>query len=47
MDLIAGINFFQTQFIKSQGLLFKGAISYILSSKNFLLVAQTIVLNSF
>ena len=39
MDSIADINFFQTQFIKSQGLLFEDMVSYILSLKNFFLVA--------
>ena len=47
MDSIAGINFFPTQFIKSQGLLFEDAISYILSLKNFFLVDYITALNSF
>jgi len=44
---MAGIGFFWTQFIKSQGLLFEDVISYILSLKNFFLVSLTIALNFF
>ena len=45
MDSIAGRDFFLTQLIKSQGLLLDDAISWILSSKNFLLAVCTTDLN--
>jgi len=47
MDSMTGIDFFQTQFIRSQGLLFEVAISYILLSKNFFFVVWMAALNSF
>jgi len=47
MDSIASKNFFLTQFIKSHGLLFDDTISYILPSKNFLLVSHIVNLYSF
>lgn len=47
MVSMAGKDFFLTQFIRSQGLLFDDTISYILSSKNFLLVSFKVDLYAF
>ena len=44
---MAGRDFFLIQFIRSQGLLFDEAISYILLSKNFLLVSFKVDLYAF
>ena len=44
---MVGKDFFFTQFMRSQGLLFEEAILYILSSKNFLFAMWTFDLNSF
>jgi len=44
---MVGKDFFFTQFMRSQGLLFEEVILYILSSKNFLFAIRTFDLNSF
>ena len=44
---MAGSDFFLTQFIKFHSCLFEVVISYILSSKNFLLANQTDILKVF
>ena len=47
MALIARRFFFLTQFIRSHGLLLDDAISWIFSSKNFLLASWIATLNTF
>ena len=47
IDSMAERDFFLTQLIRSQGLLLDNAISWILSSKSFLLTVHTTDLNSF
>jgi len=46
MDSMVGRFFFLTQFIRSHGLLFEEAISWILLSKNSLFATQMFDLNS-